>query len=669
MMRLRGARAWVGRAVCTALMIAALASVGQAAWAQKSAKYSVEDFFRTAELTQLKLSPNGRYVAGLRGHNGRVALSVVDLQTRKNLIITDYRDADVDTFSWVNDNRLIYTLDDLQAGEGGQRGGAGLFAINPDGTQPRVLIRRRLLTSDGDAPNAFSPWAVFAGLLKDGATDDVLINLHKKVGDRYDSNLYRVNTRTGRSVALSTGAPKDITKWVVDWDGVARVAFGTREEKGIVYYRESASAPWRLLKDFNIWKGEGFEPVAFGPDGSLYVTSYVGDKKALYRYDFAKNTVEQPFLFGHKDYDIDPGFVVDRAKRRILGIRYQADAMGTHWFDPGLQAAQAVVDQALPGRVNELRPAEAETAQRVLVASYSDVEPPSYYLYDAAGKRLEKIASSRKWIDPADMASIRLFRYPARDGLSIPAQLTVPKGANPKKLPLVVMVHGGPYMRGLHWAWDPQTQFLASRGYAVLEMDFRGSQGYGFEHFKKGWKQWGLAMQDDVADGVRFLVKEGTVDPKRVCIAGGSYGGYATVMGLIKDPDLYKCGISWVGVTDIRLMYSVGWSDFAESDWQAYGMPNLVGDLKTDAAQLKATSAVENADKLKQPLILAYGGADRRVPYEHGIQLRNALKPHNPNVEYIEYGEEGHGWNKLETNKDFWTRVEAFLNKHIGPAQ
>ena len=262
------------------------------------------------------------------------------------------------------------------------------------------------------------------------------------------------------------------------------------------------------------------------------------------------------------------------------------------------------------------------------------------------------------------------MRYKARDGPEIPALLTLPPGGAKKNLPMVVMVHGGPYVRGNSWGWNAETQFLASRGYAVLEPEFRGSAGFGAKHFKAGFKQWGLAMQDDLADGVHWAVGKGIADGARVCIAGASYGGYATLMGLIKDPDLYKCGINWVGVTDIKLLYDGGWafSNDTSDEYKAYGMPEKTGDPVKDAAQSKATSPIQQAARITQPLMLAYGGVDRRVPINHGTAFRDAVMRTNKNVEWVEYPEEGHGWSLEKNNIDFWSRVERFLDRHIGAA-
>jgi dipeptidyl aminopeptidase/acylaminoacyl peptidase len=262
-----------------------------------------------------------------------------------------------------------------------------------------------------------------------------------------------------------------------------------------------------------------------------------------------------------------------------------------------------------------------------------------------------------------------LVHYAARDGLKIPAWLTLPKGKD-KNLPLVVLVHGGPYVRGGQWGWDAEAQFLASRGYAVLQPEYRGSTGYGALHFRAGWKQWGLKMQDDIADGAKWAIAQGIADGKRICIAGASYGGYATLMGLVNDPDLYQCGIDWVGVTDIKLLYTGHWSfrDDLPDGWKQYGMPYLIGDLEKDADQFKATSPLEQAARIKQPLLLAYGAADQRVPLYHGTKFYDAVKATNKNVEWVVYEEEGHGWALVKNRVDFWTRVERFLNKSIGPA-
>ncbi len=229
-------------------------------------------------------------------------------------------------------------------------------------------------------------------------------------------------------------------------------------------------------------------------------------------------------------------------------------------------------------------------------------------------------------------------------------------------------MHGGPYVRGGEWGWKADAQFLASRGYAVLEPEYRGSTGFGQKHYRAGWKQWGLKMQDDIADGATWAIAEGIVAPKRICIAGASYGGYATPMGLLNDPSLFKCGIDWVGVNDIGLLYTGRWSFRSDmsDNYRRYGMPELVGDMVKDAAQFKATSPLAQAARITQPLLLAYGGADVRVPLYHGQKFHDAVKATNPHVEMVVYQEQGHGWVLPKNRIDFWGRVEKFLDQHIG---
>jgi dipeptidyl aminopeptidase/acylaminoacyl peptidase len=233
---------------------------------------------------------------------------------------------------------------------------------------------------------------------------------------------------------------------------------------------------------------------------------------------------------------------------------------------------------------------------------------------------------------------------------------------------MVVLVHGGPHVRGNEWGWEPTGQFLASRGYLVVEPEFRGSTGYGQKLYAAGFKQWGLKMQDDIADAARWAIAKGMADPARVCIAGASYGGYATLMGLVRDPDLYKCGINWVGVTDMDLLYTGSFrhDDDVSASFKKYGLAERVGDRVKDAQQLRDTSPILHAAKIRQPLLMAYGTEDKRVPIPHGRSFHEAVKAGNKQVEFVEYKGEGHNFKLVENRIDFWTRVERFLERHIG---
>jgi dipeptidyl aminopeptidase/acylaminoacyl peptidase len=273
------------------------------------------------------------------------------------------------------------------------------------------------------------------------------------------------------------------------------------------------------------------------------------------------------------------------------------------------------------------------------------------------------------WIDPKKMSPMTPLRFKARDGLEIPAYLTVPRGSSGKNLPLVVMIHGGPWVAGDEWYWNPEVQFLASRGYAVLQPNYRGTTHYGWKHFSSSFKQWGLAMQDDVTDSVRWAIDEGVADPKRVCIYGASYGGYATMMGLAKEPQLFKCGINYVGVTDLDLFLSATWSDFAYSEFLKYQMKDMFGDASRDRERLKATSPVELASRITAPVLMAYGAQDVRVVPEHGTRMKAALERQGRPPEWMMVEGEGHGFREPKNQVMFYGAMEKFLERNIGAAQ
>jgi len=370
-------------------------------------------------------------------------------------------------------------------------------------------------------------------------------------------------------------------------------------------------------------------------------------------------------LAAHPTSDLDRARVVfDRRKNRIVGIEYDAERPGEAWFDDDWARLAKGVDNALPGHDNVLM---REDGERVLIYSHSDQDPGTYYLLDLKTTRLEPLVTRRKEVRPDAMPRREPIRYAARDGLRIPAYLTLPPGKERKGLPLVVHVHGGPYVRGNHWVWDPEAAYLASLGYAVLQPEFRGSMSWGRKLFESGWKQWGLGMQDDLDDGVDYLVKQGVVDPSRVCIMGASYGGYAVMMGLARNPERWKCGVNLVGVTDIGIMYDVTWSDFFDSDWMRYHMKELIGDPDKDAAMLRASSPLQNAARVKAPVLMVYGGGDRRVPLVHGERMRDALQRQGTPVEWIVYGDEGHGFMLESTRFDLYRRIAAFLDANLGP--
>jgi dipeptidyl aminopeptidase/acylaminoacyl peptidase len=632
----------------------------------------IASFFANPKISEAALSPDGKYVAiVVSADNGRMVLDIMDTDATSRRTIKAFTNADIEGVHWVNDQRLVYSTTDYGEAQADVRFWPGLFAVDRDGSGDRILVSKvpEPVSATGKNQNSrmLPGHTFFFDVDRSNSSDDVFVE-QWEISNIYEVQavrLLRLDTRTGISKPFDR--PGNSIAWLIDQSGVPRANVTLDKGMEQLYYREPANDKWRKLQEFSAYDGKEIWPDFFGPDGSLYVTATTnGDTSALFRYDLEKNALEHEPLIALDGYDFNGQFIVDYAKKKLLGVRYQTDATGTAWLDAGLKKIQKTVDTALPGTVNAISVSRNGNMEKVLVRSHSDVQPPIWYIYDTAKVRLVEIEASHPDVDRKKMSQENMVHYAARDGLQIPAYLTLPRGSPEKNLPLVVLVHGGPYVRGVSWHWDPEVQFLASRGYAVLEPEFRGSTGYGSKLFRAGWKQWGLAMQDDIADGARWAIAQGIADPKRICIAGASYGGYATLMGLAKDPDLFRCGVEWVGVTDINLMFRSNWSNDASEEWQKYGMPMLVGDPVKDAEQIKNTSPVNVAAKIRQPLLMAYGGSDHRVPIEHGKSFRDAVRAHNDKVEWIEYPDEGHGWALVKNRVDFWTRVEKFLDANIG---
>jgi dipeptidyl aminopeptidase/acylaminoacyl peptidase len=662
----------MARRIVAAAFVALSAWAGVLATAQAAESLPVADFFRRPKFVDMVMSPNGKLIAAtVAGAAGRVGLAVIDLQDlSRSKNVATFGDADILTVQWVNDDRLVFNISDRRQPYGEQKG-SGLYAVDRDGNGGvRKLIQRewrQVTAATTIVDRSFPPDHALLSVLRDGSSD-VLIERHvyDNQGEPQGSVLLRLDTRTGHATGLAQGAPAHVFDWTLDGAGVPRVAITNWAGKGALHWKASADKPWTLVREFKAYGDRNGppDPLVIDADDVLYARGRVGadgDTAALLRIDMRSGTLMAHTVLALEGYDFSGSLVRD-ARGKVLGVRYLTEARETHWFDPGMATVQKQVDALLPGTNNRVSCGDCEKSAQMLVRSSSDRQPPVFRLFDTKAGTVSQLAASRPWVNPAAMATRDMVRITTRDGLSIPVHVTLPKGTGPA--PMVVLVHGGPYVRGGEWRWDEDSQFLASRGYVVVEPEFRGSTGFGDKLYRAGFKQWGLAMQDDIADATMWAIKQGHADAGRVCIAGASYGGYAALMGLIRYPEMYRCGFEWVGVTDIELMYSNTWSDSTDM-WKDHGMPVMVGDRVKDAEQLAATSPLKLAAKLKQPLLMAYGGEDRRVPIEHGLKMRDALRAHNPNVEWVSYPSEGHGWMLEANDIDFWTRVEKFLDRHL----
>ncbi len=663
-----------------ALTLAACFALGAAfaqspASAPSGAQLPAEMFYRHPDIASAALSPSGRWLAVRTRHGGeRLGIMTFDLQDKgKALETVRFADADIRDIYWVNDDRLIFDLVDLEGGSGSQRFAPGLYSVRPDGSELFQLIRSYDKGYVSRTRQIREPlnWNHTLLEVPIGNGREVIVGeeILDGAGDLVSVRAKRLNVENGSTSSLAFGAPPNARGWWFDPAGEPRVVVASDGAYRTINWRAPGKDDWVQIARYEYLRAP-FYPFFVDSAGVLYVTTPDGPAQTnvLRRFDFAAGKPSADKLASTPGFDFRGAVVVDPISGKAVGVRLETDAETTAWFDPRMKALQAKVDARLQGSINRVSCRRCnEPDAIVLVFSYSDRDPGRYWIYRPDGEQWKFAGAARDDIDPAKMATLDFQRIKARDGGDLPLWLTTPaKSARASAPPAaVVLVHGGPWVRGGHWQWDADAQFLASRGYAVIEPEFRGSTGYGEAHFRAGWKQWGGPMQDDVADAVKWAADKGLIDPKRVCIAGASYGGYAALMGLARYPDLYRCGIAWVAVTDPRLMFSSSWLNDIDEESKKYDLRTLIGDPDKDAAMLKAAAPVELAARIKAPVLLAFGGEDRRVPLEHGTLMRDALRAAGNDPEWVVYPDEGHGWLRIETRIDFANRVERFLARNL----
>jgi dipeptidyl aminopeptidase/acylaminoacyl peptidase len=624
----------------------------------KAADIPVWDFLRPADYGAMRLSPNGEWLASITPHKGRVNLVVINVAKRTRQIITSFEKFDVFNYEWVNDNRMFLRVADTKDVLG-RFNLKGSYAVDIDGSNLRVL-------QDVDDSKSIRGLEVLRSQLV-GDSPDMIVQANQRT--RNSADVYRFNTLTGRLQLLTFDSPGEVSQWVLDNNDVPRVAVSYSEPKksderlGItaVHYRAAADAPWRKLAEFKDLEPGTWDPIAFDDDNkTLLVASNIGrDKRAIYRYDPEQNKLGE-LLFEDPLVDVESGLIRDPKTHKLLGISYVNDRRSTVWVDPEWTKLQKQLEVTLPGSEVGLQRGRANP-DRLIVSVRSDVNPGEFFLFERAKGTLEPITPARPWIDPKLMPQRQFIQYKARDGRMIPAYLTLPRGAPAKNLPLIVNVHGGPRARVYEWADFGDAQLFASRGYAVLEPEPRGSTGFGREHERAGWRQWGLTAQDDLNDGAAHLANQGIVDAKRMCIYGGSYGGYATLQGLARDPDFWACGNAFVAVSDLGLLQTVRHSDTTRySDSAIFAAQ--IGDKDKDAELFQKASPARNAARIKAPLMLTMGSDDVRVPMIHGTTMRDAMQAAGKKVDWKVYVGEAHGFNAKENQIDFAERSLRFFD-------
>ena len=602
-------------------------------------KIPLKDFFKNPEKASFQLSPDGSYISLMKPWeegNRMMNVYVKKINSNKEIRITSASERNIYGYFWLNNNRIAYIQD-----KGGDEN-IHIYAVNIDGTNNIDL----------------TPFENIQARIEDDLEDDpnyMLVSLNKR--DPRIHDVYRLNIQDG-TLTLIAENPGNIMGWMTDNDGKLRIATTSDGVNTSLLYRSTEEEEFKPILTTNF--KESVSPLYFTFDNkNLYVSSNRGrDKSAIYKFDL--NTAkETDLVFEHKDVDVY-GLMRSEKRKIITGVTYTTDKRQIKFFDKWREELQNNLEKKLPGvevAISDLSKDET----KAIIISYSDKSRGTYYYYNIKDDTLLKLADLSPWINDKHMSEMKPISYTSRDGLTIHGYLTIPVNSNGKNLPVIINPHGGPWARD-YWGFDSETQFFSNRGYAVLQMNFRGSVGYGREFWEISFKEWGKTMQDDITDGVNWLIKEGIADPHRIAIYGASYGGYATLAGLAFTPDLYACGVDYVGVSNIFTLLET-LPPYWELGRQM--MYEMIGNPETEKDLLKAASPLFHADKITAPLFIAQGANDPRVKKSESDQIVEALKKRGVDVPYMVKDNEGHGFSNEENKFEFYEKMEKFLSQHL----
>lgn len=619
-------------------------------------KIPLEDFFKNPTYSQLKLSPDGKYLAGLTDLLDRRNLIVMETGNPANYeVLTGFKKQNVGGFFWANNERIVFTMDSSNGREA-----LGLYTVERGKKKIKLV---ELLGAEFTSRGAISARVVHQ-LPED--PNHIIVSYNRryiKAPDLYkvalDSKWNSKQKRNG-SMELIAKNPGNVQDWVLDHNGEVRVAVSVDELTGKFLYKNQGEEKFRTLMEFNIFD-EQISPLGFDFDNkTMYVASNIGrDRSAIYKFDPVTGKLGE-MVYGHDEVDVS-NLIMSKKRKKLLGVGYLADYPERVYFDEEERQLQANFDKIFKGKRVSTASMSKDESKRVLIA-YNDNDPGTYYLYDAIKKKISPLAKPMGWLKPDDLVPMKPFRFQSRDNLTLRGYITLPKDSDGKNLPLIINPHGGPYGVRDNWGFNAEVQFLANRGYAVAQINFRGSGGYGRKFEQAGYNgKWGAEMQHDITDTVKYLIKEGIADPKRVCIYGASYGGYATMAGLTFTPELYQCGVNNVGVTDVGLLF-----DTLPKHWEnaRKALEARIGDPE-DKALMKRMSPLAHVEKIQAPVFIIHGKRDIRVKYKHATLLKDRLDNLDKPYEWLVKSKEGHGFRKVENKIEMYTQLEKFFARYL----
>lgn len=612
---------------------------------------SVDAFFKHPLFDDIKISPDGNYLAGSARITEDSGLLVV-LHRDSGRKVGSFRLKGrtlIDDFHWVSARRLVLSVAQAWGSRAAPVSIGELFAVDFDGERPRYL-----------APfghNAASDLTFFVDTIPGDENRILVATFRPETGV---SRLERLNVRSGRREPIAR-MPAPRASILSDSQQRARLAWALGDDfRQTVYYRAPDSGDWSVIHDEQS-EGRVWTPRFIYPDGESALIEKTGSEgpNGLYRYYF--DSGESTLLV--RDPTVDPWFVAyatDRSEPVAVAYMDGRPKLTLLDRDSPIVVAWTAVLAANPGEFATPTSATRDGGM-VVFRVVSDVRPDRFELYDHATGSVVLLQVSRPWLDHEAHAIVEPIRVTARDGLPLHGYLARPVDREGVKLPLIVNPHGGPIGVRDEWGFDPEVQFFASRGFATLRVNFRGSGSYGDAFLRAGFRQWGTGMIDDITDAVRWAIAERDIDPDRICIYGASYGGYAAMKSTIRAPGLYRCAVGYVGVYDLPLMFEN--DEISDQRWMRQFFSESLG---ADAASVEAISPVHHADRIRVPVMLAAGKRDSRVSVEHSERMRDALTAAGNPPEWLVEEYEGHGFFKLENNRELYTRMASFFERHLG---
>lgn len=604
-------------------------SLGSAYAQSGSAPPPTAAFASLPRIESIQLSPSGRHLAVLRNHDGQTFLETqtVTGQDAYRVVLTDNRDYIITWFRWVNDERLLVSVRFAATREAIDSVETRLMAVNRDGTEPIPNLFKQSAFPSIFGKKHFPQFHDRLVGTIPGDPKHVLLALdleHPNAPDVYKVDVYSGDRQLIQANPSSQPDPRVILHWIADRAGTVRAGVGQYQTAVHAIFRQPESSLWRELADYDLAKETGLVPLAFDADPAwLYVRDQHRGKTAIFKLNVMDRAADRILVVADPKFDLNGELVYAPGRKKVVGVRYSAADERVLFWDYDAQRLQARIDRALPGSVNVIH-SSSDDGRLHVVKSSGAAKPPRWSIFDEQDGRMVLLGKSYPDLETAALAAPTTTYVTARDGKEVQVFLTVPKDRDPRHLPMIVFPHGGPASHS-PGGFNYWTQWFVSRGWAVLEPRFRGTEGYGDEWLRAGFQRWGLEMQDDVTDAVQYAIRSGIANANRICIVGTGYGGYAALMGAVKTPDLYRCAVSLGGVTDLRELVS-------DSRWYLNQKPLLemrVGSWWNDRERLRDTSPVARAGEIRIPLLMMHGVMDRSVPVSHGRALAEALKSAN----------------------------------------